>query len=285
MKIFQFIGFILREKRIYVILIFSFVTGLILLGYLYYQKEKELQVLEMDQQNMNDKIEKLKEKIMSLDGLAAYYPLNEISGDAINQAPATCGALNGIVNGAKQEVEGLAGNAYSFDGVDDEIIVNYDPVIDITGDEISLFALIQLDSLPSIRRSQMQVIKHLRSLPTSGGYQMEVNGTDKNYPNEIRLNVRGADDNYLSGNGVTLETGKWYFVVVTYDGEKMNSYVNGVNDKTNDTKGELDANPQDLIIGGQCDSLNNFHGLIQHVGILNRCLTYEEITDLTRSIF
>lgn len=64
--------------------------------------------------------------IKSLSGLIAYYPLNETSGNAINQAPATIGTLNGTVTGATQGVDGLVGKAYSFDGVNDEVVLPND---------------------------------------------------------------------------------------------------------------------------------------------------------------
>ncbi len=252
-------------------------------AYLYYRKNQEFS------ESANDKAESriygFKQIVKNLEGLIAYYPLDEDSGDAINRAPDTYGTLIGKVNGAKQGVEGLVGNAYSFDGVDDEVIVSYDTVIDITGNEISLFALIKLSSLPSNRGDQMQIVKHLRTSPMPGGYQLEINGTDSNYPDEIRMNVKGTDDNYISGSGVTLEINRWYFVVATYDGSHAATYINGVNDKMDDASGELLANSQDLVIGGQCNSQNNFHGLIQHVGIVNRCLSDEEITHLTNMIW
>jgi hypothetical protein len=56
--------------------------------------------------------------IKSLSGLLAYWPLNELSGNALNQAPASFGTLPGTVTGATQGVEGQVGRAYDFDGND-----------------------------------------------------------------------------------------------------------------------------------------------------------------------
>ena len=61
--------------------------------------------------------------ISSLPGLLAYYPLNETSGNAINRAPATFGLYNGTVSNATQGAAGSIGNAYSFDGSGDRVII------------------------------------------------------------------------------------------------------------------------------------------------------------------
>ena len=70
------------------------------------------------------KQKKFKRYIKSLSGLYAYYPLNDTSGDAINNAPSTLGTLNGTQTGATQSVEGRVGKSYGFGGDGDRVVIN-----------------------------------------------------------------------------------------------------------------------------------------------------------------
>lgn len=63
-------------------------------------------------------------------GLVAYYNFDETSGDLLDQV----GSNDGTVNGATQNVSGKIGTAYSFDGVNDLVVLPDASYIDFSSD-------------------------------------------------------------------------------------------------------------------------------------------------------
>ena len=108
--------------------------------------------------------------ILSLPDLVAYYPLNETSGDAINQAPATKGTLNGTITGATQGVAGQVGRAYSFDGVNDQITMDLWAAVNTN---ITMGTICKTNDLAEGRQS---IISNGGGSGGNRGYSLVING-------------------------------------------------------------------------------------------------------------
>ncbi|MFW6172561.1 MAG: LamG domain-containing protein, partial [Elusimicrobiota bacterium] len=201
---------------------------------------------------------------MSLkDGLISYWELEETSGDVIDSH----GDNDGTNNGATRGVSGKIGNAYDFDGSDDEI----DTTFDAGGqDEITVSAWIYPKSL------------------TSDGWNYVI--SQEGDVGDRAFILRIEDDNYIewgiNNNYITsntqLETDKWYHLLVTYDGSYTKIYIDGSEDKSDSlSDGSLETSPQKTVIGnGDYYTKRHFDGKIDEVGIWDRALSSSEISDL-----
>ncbi len=203
--------------------------------------------------------------ILSLSGLVAYYPLNESTGNAINNAPATIGTNDGVVSGATQNQSGFRGSAYSFDGSNDRITVTDSDTLD-TPNGISIGFLLFANN-PSGSNGIMQKGSNV---VTAGHWDIPFNPG---------INFRFANANHLFG-GYNIPTQTWEHYMITYDPTggtgNVKLYVNGVK-KTDVTDASgLPATTQDLIIGESVNQTFDLNGKLQHITLFNRAITQAE---------
>lgn len=226
-------------------------------------------------------VERLQNFIKSLTGLVAYYPLNEESGDAINQAPETFGEFDGTVTGPVQGSPGLIGNAYGFDGADDIVSLGTSDDIEIDDGDLSFIALFN----PSSRGENNQGTFFSRV--ETGYCILEFSSSVSNAAIAIRSFVN--DDQFRVGaeNSITLE--EWQLVVCTFTGANQSGvhiYINGV--EIEYSSGGSGAGNFSSLSGGVTTIGNNeatsrtFDGSLQHVAFLNRVLTAAEVEKLAR---
>lgn len=81
-----------------------------------------------------------------------------------------------------------------------------------------------------------------------------------------------------TNSGVTISTGSYQMMTLTYDGSTARFYKNGIN-LANNSYSVTFSSGIDYSIGGSLDSLS-FDGAIDEVGIWNRTLSASEITKL-----
>ena len=173
---------------------------------------------------------------------------------------------HGTVYGASW-VDGKYGKALNFDGIDDYVEVNDSSSLDVsTG--ITLMAWVKPQDMSEVAWNG--VINH-------GGYY----GDGKGYSfivmlNRVRVEIHGLTTEYLDIGGLTLSNGVWYFVVATYNGSKIEFFVNSKSIGSVSVTGTILPSGSTLRIG---DRYNNdrFKGIIDDVRIYNRALTAEEI--------
>jgi len=91
----------------------------------------------------------------------------------------------------------------------------------------------------------------------------------------------GSNSAAISGNTV-LSANTWYFVAATYDGSKMNVYVNGTLDGSGaaNLPTGWDNNAQPLTIGGVGNGVVYFSGMLDEVRMYSRELSQAEIQAL-----
>ncbi|MCI0534124.1 MAG: DUF1553 domain-containing protein, partial [Verrucomicrobiales bacterium] len=121
-------------------------------------------------------------------------------------------------------------------------------------------------------------------LPEEEGYGLHVvNGRLAAY-----FTKRWLDDAMRVATEITLPTGRWHHVTMTYDGSRLASgvafYVNGKVEKTHVLLDELNqtfATKEPLRIGAGGGAGARFHGLIDEVRVYGRVLSGEEAEALS----
>jgi len=206
--------------------------------------------------------------IKHLSGLVAYYPLNEVSGSiAKNQAPSTLGSLNGVTTGCTIGQAGKVGRAYSFDGVNDDMVVSANSVFNT--DSFSIFLLIN----PAQLRIQ-GVIGKGAFVNAWRVFMNDTNGT-------LEFDTRSDADNIEATTDISLNT--WTSLGVSFNKTTTTAtiYINGVAAGTTATFTNAgNDNNSDLKLAPTYD--NPFNGLVQHTAYFNRIVTATEYLKLAR---
>lgn len=217
----------------------------------------------------NIETQTLTDYIKSLSGLVAYYPLDETSGNAINQAPDTIGSYDGVVTGATQGATGLVGNAYSFDGVGDKVVVAHDANLNFTSNKLTIFALVkQTGNNSSIRTFIKKNNSYLLRLETTS---LNARFSYWNSTPSIKNVVDGVVDS------------NWHLILGRYDGSVATNnqqiFIDGsvVQSATQANENGSTAT-EDIGIGANAtDASEAMIGLLQHVGIVKGALTDTQI--------
>jgi len=202
------------------------------------------------------------------DGCVLYLKFDEGSGSiATDSSPFK---NNGTIYGAIW-VDGKFGKALSFDGVDDYVEV---PIFTLT-DKVTVSAWAYLiDGQPS--GDYAGIISNLNGLSNGNRlllkasvilFQLRIGGVIYNH--QVRL----SDLRF-----------SWNHYVATYDGSKVEIYLNGIRVYTGTQTGNLDSGTTKPTIGwgSVLTAYYHFKGIIDEVLIFNRALTEEEIKALYR---
>jgi len=157
---------------------------------------------------------------------------------------------NGTIYGATQ-VNGVSGEALSFDGVDDYVNVPISSAPNIFTITAWIYSTVSNREQHIAEFTNMQFYVHSNRLGTSSW-----------------SNVSGA---------ATLTTKKWYHVVCVRDGSQVKLYLDGNLDGSG---GMLGANPiSPFVIGDLYNHAGNYHfsGFIDDVRIYSEALTQAQI--------
>lgn len=216
-----------------------------------------------------------------VNGLVAYYPF---CGNANDQSGH---GYDGTVNGATLTTDrfGNPNSAYSFDGVS-----NYITVPNSTG--LSSFTDITISGWVNISQFPSSSISNgLAGLVTKWYGSGSCGGVTDNYACYLRSNnqLLGGTNQYRTYPNMlqtpsNLTSSNWYHFIMVHNSATGGSfYINGVLVSTYATTGSLCASTNPLYIG--CDNglgtLNRFlNGKLDDIGIWNRALTTQEVTQL-----
>jgi len=207
-------------------------------------------------------------------GLVACYPFN---GNAVDHSG---NGNNGTVNGASPAANrfGRTNSAFSFDGVDDEIVVPNSA--SLNPDSISISCWIKPDTLFCFNTI-------LAKGGNAAGYGVT---TQYDLYNCDLFHYLSSDDycpSYQFSSINPLNTAEWQHLVLTHTGTKIKFYKNGVLDNQTNT-GPVLASPtsQSLYIGTESSHRPYdvfFSGLIDDVSIYDRILNDNEVLSLYHS--
>ncbi len=173
--------------------------------------------------------------------------------------------LNGTIRGNPAFVEGIAGMALSFDGVNDYVDCGNNAAFDIT-EQITLSAWVNTNDAGSGQHKpyvgkgdNAYAIKHA----SSNSIEFFIfDGTW--YLAQVRV-----DESF---------NGEWHHVAGTYDGSELKTYVDGVLGATVAHVGSIDVQTHNLTIAMNSQETDRFYdGVIDEVKIYNRALSPSEI--------
>ena len=205
-------------------------------------------------------------------GLVGYWPFEGNANDASGKGN------HGTVNGATLTTDrnGVANNAYSFNGSNQKITVNDNDVLSFPSGIFSLSAWVNVNSPVVVCNILCKY------------------GITSNFEYNIGMNSSsiGGQAWSLSGNGnsgastsVTPYINNWhYFTYVSNSGNGTKLYVDGVQITTGtfNTSSPMGNGTGSLYfgMGGGWNQQYYFKGLIDDIAMYNRVLTQQEITAL-----
>ena len=178
----------------------------------------------------------------------------------------SAGDHDGTINGGAARVDGVAGTALEFDGVDDHVKIPYSGSINLTG-AFTIEAW--------VNPVEFDLIRAIFNWASDGhGITIERNGKGG-----IRMGIGHGPRSYdwrFSGSTSDLPTGTWSHVVGVFDGSYIRLYVNGEPGGRSTASKPPASSSRDLVIG------NNFaqsrqeerwwKGLIDELRIYNYAL-------------
>lgn len=203
-----------------------------------------------------------------IDGLVSYWKLDETSGTTATDAH---GSNDGTNNGAALGTAGKIGNAYDFEtGDNDNVQIANESNFDFTtGMSISCWIKLEAEN---------SYFSPARIVSKAGSWELV-------YPIGA-TNTWGFT--YIDGAGVlnlrsATTTGVWYHVVATYDTTNGGALYIDTNVATTADTGDLVPNDVAVWFGAYSPSPTGGYeldGLLDEVGIWNRALTSDEVSEL-----
>jgi len=196
-----------------------------------------------------------------IDGLVAYYPLDNDANDA-------SGTNNhGTLSGDPLWVAGKIGDALQFDGIDDHVDCANEPSLDITG-PITIAAWVNPIEAGSSN--------YPRIVDKSDG----TGGADPGF----KMYLRAADDYLVTGSAggeynnstVTANLGEWNYLAFVVTGEQHMLYVNGHWDIL-DINAVPVSSVNPLYLGDGPAGSRPLNGILDEVTIYNRGLSVGEV--------
>ncbi len=185
---------------------------------------------------------------------------------------------NGTIYGATF-VQGISGQALSFNGVDNMVVVPHSPSLSL--EKYTLEAWIKKDQHSEFGITNAIISKRYEpSWMDNYGLYISVNGT---------IQASSYSPDIWTWFGVEsvkkISAGDWYHIAATYDRTTLKIYINGVLDNSVNTQYTPYQNNQQLVIGRACwgdpcafrPSNPSFNGIIDEVRIYNRALSASEI--------
>ena len=223
-------------------------------------------------------------------GLVAYYPFNSNAYDASGNGN------NGTVYGATLTTDrfGNPNSAYSFNGIDNYIIVPDNQALRLSDSDFTLSAWVYETTRNA---SWADAILTKRSqADNQNGWNWSIYGilcgaectTPGEYAGKILFFVSGGNDPHALSSAI-IPLNEWHHILVKYIKSEYTAsiYIDGT--LTNIVPSIPSPNPNtaiDLFIGKDSADLTNgyyFHGLIDDIRIYNRALSDAEVLDLYNS--
>jgi len=211
-------------------------------------------------------------------GLVGYWPFcgnaNDDSGNG----------NNGTVNGATLTTDrfGNSNSAYSFNGTSNFIEVPDNNLLDVSNNfTISLWMKIS-DYAVALSSDPQSTVLSKPKPGFSTGYCISAYYNLNNNKFSFNGVINSTQIYQTSNSAPPLNT--WINVIYTYDGASSKLYKNGVLESSSNVVYSLLNSTSSLFFGKEFDNASTskryFKGLIDDIGIWNRALTTQEVTQL-----
>jgi hypothetical protein len=196
------------------------------------------------------------------DGLVGWWPFNGNANDESGNEN------NGTVNGATLTTDrfGNVGKAYSFDGVNDDIVI-------MNSNSLNLNTQLSISVWFAIDTSTISApVLHL-IMKGNQNYSIKTA-----IPNRFSFGKQSIQDIVITpSNSYTV--GQWINYTVIFNFPNAEIYLNGLLSNTGSATNLFSTNSDNLTIGSYLSQLFS-KTRIDDIGIWNRALTQEEITAL-----
>lgn len=205
-------------------------------------------------------------------GLVGWWPFtgnaNDLSGNGNNG--------NVVAAALTTDRFGNLNNAYDFDGVSQFIEIPSNAGLSVSNFySISVWISSDIWSF-NAPIDEHAIVSKINNGNWNGGYEIYSGG------NGFILHTGNIGSNFLiSSEGYLINT--WYFITVTFDGTNVRLFINGILVDSTNRFGSLETSNVPLRFGRRGGAGNNnnwFNGKIDDIGIWNRALTQQEITNL-----
>ena len=201
------------------------------------------------------------------DGLVGYWPFNGNANDVSGNGN------NGTVNGAilANDRNGNANSAYTFNGVSSYITANKSTTF---SNAISFNAWVYLNNLTGVQ-----------TFFESWGPTLSQRTFTLYLETSFRASIQTIIGQKYAIGTTTPSTAVWSMLTGTFDGNVLKLYLNGqLVQSTNTTSTSFNTNQYTFYtFGRQYPSIQYFNGKLDDIGIWNRTLTDQEITNLYNS--
>jgi hypothetical protein len=209
-------------------------------------------------------------------GLVGWWPFNMNANDNSGNNN------NGTVNGATLTSDRFGNNAqaYVFDGVDDLIEVAHSQTLNCSTVSISVW--FNTNNFLALNGNGPHLLSKRESSGWGNSFQMNVGIIQAQNACWADWTISGNGGIYYN-NSTILNTGNWFNLIYTHDGTNVKLFLNGALVQTIVSPGLLTFNTLPLWFGARPNAGNNsswFNGKLDDIGIWNRALTQQEITDL-----
>lgn len=208
------------------------------------------------------------QKVEALAGAVVEIGFSEGTGSSVSDASGA--SNNGTITGATWSAQGKYGAALSFDGVNDWVSIADANSLDLTNG-MTLEAWVKPASTQTNYRTVI-----MKERPSNAAYTMYAN-SNTNRPMGEHSKTNGTVTEIKGTTQLAANT--WTHIATTYNGSTFKFFLNGVQQATKNTTGNMFVSTSSLRIGGN-NTWNDefFSGLIDEVRVYNRALTAAEIT-------
>lgn len=213
------------------------------------------------------------------DGLIAYYPFNGNADDASGNGH------TGTVHGATltEDRNGQTNSAYSFDGVDDMIVIQENGAFNV-GNALTVSLWIRFLSDPPCGHPTSFVSKSsVYPYGSNTGFIFPYIAWGSCDAFGLIVNTAGSYSwDFRRSYSYTSIAGpeQWHFYTGTFDGGSRKVYIDGVLVSTDYQSGRILSNSNNLVIGNQYGTGEWAHAEMDDVRIYNRALSQSEIQQL-----
>ncbi len=183
------------------------------------------------------------------------------------------GGNNGTLQNGATFAPGFVNQAFSFDGVDDQVTVPHNANQN-TGSQITIDAWVY-----PITNAHGRTIFQKRSSGNIGGYVLESTAQPSGADNGLQWVIMiGGVYRFVQTPANVLTLGTWQHVAATYNGAVMKVYVNGVEVASRAQTGAIDPVTDPVVIGRNVANPSiAWHGLLDEIELFNRALSQGEI--------
>jgi hypothetical protein len=213
------------------------------------------------------RLERLERYIAGIQGLIAYWPMQEQNGTvARNIAPNNFNQMNGVIDGCTIFSRGIAGRGYYFDGMNDRVTIADDSRLEGLA-QATISFLMRSDDTSAYRKVLLK---------------SDVLDFGINDLGEIFGEIVGVHNFGTIGPNPRVDSGEWVHIVLTYDGSSAIAYINGVAVETaTGLSGSLGTGTGPLYFGN--NGASEWHlGMLQHVFLANRALSDREVLKISQ---